>query len=238
MTTVHYDSETGETYIAPQHSGFDGSKQHVLENDYVQMEDGSFQHVFQNVELEDETGPQGFDFEEYVSGIQQVYPDLNDAVQWSIGNELVPEYLAIEWNNALDTQDLGRVNEIAEQLINLYLENNEGYVPEESDGTPPLEDEEYEEQTTDEWFESIPDEVLDETVDDLLDAEFTQDQVYAMQELHQQFDETSTEALMLEMGMSVSQGQLSMAEAIEIAIENYGEAEAAKAYFTLQNYLS
>lgn len=237
MAQVNYDSETGETYIVQQRSGYDGSKPHN-QQDYYEDNYGNTRHRFENVvlneELEDD--PVRSDYESWRT---ETYIELYGGPERY--NQMV-SYAEANWdqtdidafNSVMDSDDPQKIEEALAHLNEMFTEHSlEGSVPNET------KDDDVDEPTDDvEWFMSLDDEVLESTVDDLLDTSLTPEQDSQMASLQTQYEPESAQYEILAVGQQVAAGHLEMSDAIEMVIDSFGEATAARAYFELQNILS
>jgi hypothetical protein len=223
--------------------GFDISTQQSYDSrhhpeDMIPMDDGSYQHVFQGVTLDEDAGTGSFNYDEYLGTLQEVYPGLNDAVGWLADAQDEYPHLAEAWNNALDSEDLEAVNQLTEQILQLYLDEANTTIQDEPEGEEPVEEYDEEVQTTQEWFDNIPDETLEAAVDEIHDTQFSEDQVETMSALSNAYDPESPEYSILMAGQMIAMGHISAEDAIDQIVNEYGDAAAAQAYFYLQNELS
>ena len=91
-----------------------------------------------------------------------------------------------------------------------------------------------------EVYETLEQEgVIDETIDYLIadDFELSEQQVDQLDTVAEVFDENTAEHQIANVGMSVARGELTIDEAITIVTEQFGDVEAARAYFKLQSIL-
>ena len=113
-------------------------------NAYREFQDGSIHHEFENVEV-NEDAPDEY-LEEYYDTLASTYPDLHEALEWS-ADHLPPEAID-EYNQAIDNDDLERINEVLEYIINAYRQDEgveEQPTEDESDEENPLTEEETQE---------------------------------------------------------------------------------------------
>ena len=236
MAQVNYDSETGETYVVQQRSGFDGSKPHN-QQDYYQDNYGNTRHRFEDVTYNEELAADPIR-DDYESWRTETYMELYG------GQERYQEmvsYAEANWdqtdidafNAVMDSDDPARIEEALAHLNDMFSEHLDG------GSERPLEDSKTDEPDDDiEWFMSLDDEVLETTVDDLMDSTITPEQDSQMASLQTQYEPESAHYEILAVGQQVAAGHLEMSDAIEMVIDSFGEASAARAYFELQNILS
>ena len=236
MATVNYDPDTGESYIASERPAYDGSKPHNL-NDYYLDSYGNQHHRFENVILDEEL--EGDEVrQDYDSWRTQTYIELYGGqeryAQMLAYAEANWDELDIEaFNNVIDSNDPAKIEEALAHLNQMYQEHTlEGPVSREE------QQEDYEPSSDEEWFESLDDELLDNTVDELMETDFTVEQSEQMSSLQTQYEPDSAEYQILDVGQKVFNGDLEMSDAIEVIIDQYGEAAAAKAYYQLQEIFS
>lgn len=237
MATVNYDAETGETYLANERPAFDGSKPHHLE-DYYLDNYGNTHHRFEDVVYDEELEADPVR-EDYDQWLQETYIELYGGQEQY--NEMV-NYALQHWdaedirlfNETMDSNDQGSIEEALAHLNEMYLEHISGGAVSDEDGAG----DEFDPEDVEDWFESLDDEVLDQTVDELMETEFTSEQSAQMESLQTQYDPESVESDILSVGQLVAKGELEMSDAIETIINLYGEANAARAYFELQQIFS
>jgi hypothetical protein len=134
-------------------------------DDFIEDSEGRLHHIFENVELEDEQySPTSFDESSYIEAIQEANPYLNDAIAWAEDN--LPEEVIDEYNAAIESSDLGKLNEKVEWLIQQYIDNANAEVTEQ----PTEEEDGYDENApsylTDDAKERV-DELSDDEADEL-----------------------------------------------------------------------
>ena len=205
--------------------------------DYREHNDGSIHHVMEDVTLEESDG--GFDFDTYAQALRDVYPQMNGMLQYAATN--MPPEFSIEFNQAVQNQDLDSIGQYLHQLAERY-ESETGNVilqqedQEQEDNPDELDPNQAELQ---EWYaDNITDEFIDETLDTLVSNDLTEDHYYVMEEALGSVAEGSAESAILEVGMAVAQGQMDMTSAINHIVDQYGEAQAAAAYIQLSHLLN
>ena len=213
---------------------------HLNTQDYIEQPDGSFKHVFQDVSLESDkqdVSPMNFQMSSYQQALVEAMPDLPAAIQWV---ENSPDFTVEEleeYNQALDNNDLDAINRFYERLLPLYRQA----VAEQSQQSESYEydDTDADDSELTEWYEDLSDDLIADTVDEIMETtEFSDEQIHMMGTLSDDFEEGTPENQILLAGQLIAQGELSPSDAMEQIIEMYGEAEAARAYFYLQNKLT
>ena len=205
---------------------------HTPANDFIEQYDGSYKHAFQDVSLEsdqDDVSTMRFNMEDYMADMATANPDLLAATQWCANAPEVPPGFIEEWNQLINEgNDLARINQLSEQLLEMYKER--------LDEVP--QSEEYSDDTeVDEWYESLDDDLIENTVDEIMESDFTEDHVRAMGTLTDNYQEGTVERDILLSGLLIAHGELDATTAMDTIFNKYGEAEAARAYFMLQEQL-
>ena len=117
------------------------------ENDLVEDSQGNIHHVMENVTLNEEEQGSVFDTDEYVSDLQSIYPDLNDALAW--GGDHYPQHVIDSYNEALDSDDPAQFMPLLESMLEDYRQ---------AKGQPEETVEEQEEESEFEWENMTPEE--------------------------------------------------------------------------------
>lgn len=205
------------------------------ESDYYEDSTGQVHHHFSETELSDErSSPTDFQMDSYQQALVESIPNLEDAIRWVEHSPSFTQEELEAYNQALDNQDLDAIHAFYERLMPLYYEalQNSQQAPEEALEDVDMSDEEV--------YQTLEEEgVIDETIDYLIadDFELTYEQVDQLETVASVFDEGTCEHQIANVGMSVANGDLSMDEAITIVTEQFGDVEAARAYFKLQSIL-
>ena len=230
MAQVNYDAATGESYVVQQRPAWDGSKVKTLQ-DYYEDEYGQTHHVFENTVLDEDAQEVVDDYDQWlVDTYQELYG----------GPEAYQQMMDFAQDN-WEQVDIDRFNEIVDgndiqQLEDALAMLNEQY--QASLQAPPTEQQPEElpedEGDVEQWFENLPEETLDGAVDELMEADYSLEDSEKMESLQTQFEDSSAEYAVLDLGQQITNGQVEMADAIEMMIDRFGEAEAARAYFSLQ----
>ena len=236
MATVNINPDTGEAYIASERPAYDGSKPHN-QQDYYLDNYGNQHHRYENVVHDEESlaDPIRDDYETWrTETYMELYGGQERYSQMIAYAEQNWDELDIEaFNNIMDSDDPSKIEEALAHLNQMYEEftqpGQRRPEPEEEDSTS---------KGDDEWFESLDDEILDTTVDELMENDITMEQSEQMSSLQTQYGADSPEYQILDVGQQVFNGDLEMSDAIELIIDQYGEATAARAYFELQNILA
>ena len=210
------------------------------EQDYFQDYYDQVHHHFENVELQDESSPQHFEMSDYEQALVESIPNLVDAINWAESAANFTDEELEAYNQALDNQDLGAINAFYERLMPLYYQALEeaGETPEES-----VEDDsevDLDSLSDDEFYQAIEAEgIVDETLDELIDPDYSldEDAVDQLETVTSVFDEGTCEHHIAAAGIAVANGKITMEEAITLVTEQFGDAQAAKAYFELQSIL-
>jgi hypothetical protein len=230
MTTVNPVVSEDGTYLGSEIADNSNHDWKSLQNEYVETFDGRIAHRFADVELEDEAQEGKFDFIDYATSLRQANPTLDAAIVWAAQGGAAGFDIQ-GYNDAVDAEDLDKINQLTEQLCGLYAEAQVEGQPE------PLEDDEPSE--LDEWFDqNVSDEFIAETVEAITEADFTEDQVMQLQDLQDQYQPDSIESVILQLGVGIGNGDITGEEALDFALQNFGEAELAKAYLELSNILN
>lgn len=205
---------------------------------FVQSDQGQTLHAFQDVELEDEIYQDGgFDMDSYTEALQQIHPDMSDAIAWA-ATGAAHGFDAIGFNDAVQAQDLNGINAGLEQLLGMYYES---LTPEPEPQQQQQEDLN-EEDLDDEEFEDDSDEITQEYVNNeverLRETTYTEEQVEVMAAAAQQYGEGSVERFILQLGTSIGNGELTFDQALQYATENVDEGQLISAYTQLVRQLN
>lgn len=208
------------------------------QNDYYEDAQGNTHHVFENVSLEDETSPQGFDFDDYQSSLLQSIPNLYDAIDWAVESPSISQEERDAYNQAVDNEDLSGIHAFIERLMPLYEQAlaEEGY--QETDEEP---SEEETDLTDEEFYEQLDAEgLIDQNLDYLMDEDFslTEEEADRLDSIRYAFDEGTPEHSIAVCGAQVLNGEITMEEAIDLVTQEFGDVAATKAYFNLQQLLN
>lgn len=205
------------------------------ESDYYEDSKGQIHHHFEDTVLEDErSSPTDFQMDSYQQALVESIPNLESAIRWVEQSPSFTEEELVAYNQALDNQDLDALHAFYERLMPLYYEalQESQEAPEEVSEDVEMSDEEV--------YETLEQEgVIDETIDYLIadDFELSEQQVDQLDTVAEVFSENTAEHQIANVGMSVARGDLTMDEAITIVTEQFGDVEAARAYFKLQSIL-
>ena len=218
VSPVHQDTEYGDQIVGFQvdHNHY-GS--HTAAEDYIEQEDGSFRHIHQDDPSVDPESNH-FDFEDYLGGVIEAYP-IHEALTTAAENPAVPQEFIEEWNNILELPDSEIDIDRFHQLMEFLLDQHQQYSPEQA------------ESDVQQWFDALPQEELDQSFEELQQHSFTPDTAEQFVELAQSYQPSSVEHSMLKAGVDISFGKVSIEQAMQSLIKQYGEAETVAAYYKL-----
>ena len=205
------------------------------EQDYYQDSTGQVHHHFSDTVLEDErSSPTDFKMSDYEQALVDSIPNLVEAIDWAeTADDFTKEELEA-YNQALANQDLQGINAFYERLMPLYYE-----ALQESQEAPE-EVQQEEDMSDEEVYQTLEEEgVIDETLDQLFDDsyEITDEQVNQLDTVMSVFEEDTCEHQIANVGISVARGEITMEDAVTLITEQFGDAQAAKAYFKLTSIL-
>ena len=203
--------------------------------DYIEQPDGTFTHVYRDVQLESDLDDQStirYKSDEYISALAESEPDLIAATRWCEFAPEITDDVRETWNRAIaDGNDLDTINELAEYILEQYRSSdqyNESAVDPNDDGV------ESDDMTaTEEWYADLSDEFIDNAVESIVNTEYDYQDVQIMSELSAAYQDDSAEGAILNYGIAIANGEIDASQAIEYVTEQFGEAEAARAYVEL-----
>jgi len=192
--------------------------------------DGTTRHITDGEEFDGLDGPTSND-EQYISDLVSLHggPDhFQQMTAWAAANA---DPSRIQWfNDCLDEGSVNSLNEAMDWLSGEYSE---------ATAAPTDEYEEEAEATeVDEWYNSLDPEAVEADLQALESMEIDEDASQVLAEVSQQFPEDSAECLIARAGQLIASGDIDMQTAIQAVIHQYGEAEAARAYYSLSNLLN
>ena len=205
------------------------------EQDYYQDSRGETHHHFSETELMDERkSATDFDIDSYQQALTEAYPGLEAAIRWV---ETAPEFTDEDlqaYNKAFDNQDLSAMHEFYERLLPAFYAS-------QVEQQEQVEQEDFDEDQADpeleEWFDALEEDgVINEHIEKLAYHEFSEDEIFQMEQAIS--SASGPEQEVLQMGIAVGNGQLTIDEAIAHITDQYGDQVAAAAYFNVIHTLS
>ena len=206
--------------------------------DFYEDEQGQMKHVMQDTQLAEPEDAHSFDQEDYFLALQEADPRITDAI------DLAPNFFTREqiedYDRKVNSGNLDDIHSALEYLLKNYEEweaqsQNQSIQADNEDGD---ETEPNEQEQVIEWFNDLSDQDIDDAVDELYELEFDDQAVMALQDATEGFAEGSVHADILNAGLMVANGSISMDDAIETITSQHGEASATAAYFQLQQLLN
>lgn len=243
MATVTFDSETGQTAFISHRDGYDGSKEHVQESDFVQQSDGSYKHIFQEVTVDEELSDAPNADDQIQEALVELYggqENVDEFMSWAFDN-LPPQEIEL-YNKAVDDGNFGYVEEKMQTIHDLWMQALEVNEPVQDESDINADEDDVPEPETDsevqEWFDNLDDDTIDSAVDQIFDREYGVEEARQMESLQTHYDEGTAHHDILSIGMMISTGEIDIDQGINHIIDTYGDAVAAKAYFELEEMFS
>ena len=218
-----YDEATGDL----QDLQVVGGTQHRAgtwtgEEDFVEQDDGSYRHIYQDTDTDIDNDANLFQWEDYLTDYCEAYPNIEAAVQWAKNAPELPEGFAAEFDEAVDSKNLQRFNEMAEVLMDIYQ-------------SAQMDDFQEELGSDEEFYEQLDDETFNADLEELQNAEFSYDQAETMAEVATSYEQGSVEHAILSAGVDLAFGKADIQDVINGVVERYGEATAVAAYYRLKD---
>ena len=216
------------------HSGAPGG-QWTDAADMYETSEGELHHRFEDVELQSEGEP--FDESEadqmIVEAVMDLYPHYDALSDYIAATRTFEEIQA--YNQAVDTNDFESILPFLEQINDEYIANGGFFEETNIQDDQPLEDQQ---EAVEEWFASVDDEVIDDTLDELFATEYDELDLQLLNEAFENVEHGSPHAAILQAGIEIGNGMLTMEQAIDRVASQYGDAVAAAAYYELQDYFN
>lgn len=201
------------------------------QDDYIEDSEGRIHHVMEDTFLEDESTIKSFDFDEYAEDLLESNPKLQDAVIWA-GNNMHPSFIE-EWDSIIQKgEDLGRINEMMEQLMVEY----DSRVDAENVSEQPATDDEIQEEIDElspEQIETLNLAIEDLTSQDMLGDEAADEWESLSKEALQ--SDKATLAMVAAATSAFHRGSMSAEDAIDAVLSKCPLDEVAEVYEYLSN---
>ncbi len=193
--------------------------------DATVVEDASGQSHFQYIIEEQDPEAVSFDVDTYIQGLRESIPNLDAMVQFADREDSgLPEGFVKEWNDLLDADldDMDHFHEMLEQLQDFY--NSQSHEEPKS--------------STDEWFDQFPQEIVDQQIEYIQESSVTHEQADVLASIHSEYNTGSAEDFIIRAGVDLAYGMADPQELISKAVDQFGPAEAFKAYTAIQKRLN
>ena len=146
-------------------------------------------------------------------------------MKWAEHAPELPEGFGQEFNQALESENLERFNEMSEMLLEFY-------------NTSQMEQRQEDAGGDEEFYEQLPqDDARMLICLQLQQQEFSYDQAETMAEVATAYEQGSVEHAILSAGVDLAYGKADINDKIQEVVGRYGEATAVAAYYRLRELM-